>query len=124
MSIRFQADANLNPEIGNGLRRREPAIDFRNALGVIADGTLDPEVLRMAARGYHRGAPIHLAQLERRRTSQSTSLAPASLIAPSPLPQLNKESELHLAEGFFELTAGFIDFGLGADTKTLIDVIP
>ena len=49
MSIRFQADANLNPEIGNGLRRREPAIDFRNALGVIADGTLDPEVLRMAA---------------------------------------------------------------------------
>ena len=49
MSIRFQADADLNPEIGFGLRRKEPSIDFRNALGVIADGTPDPEVLRIAA---------------------------------------------------------------------------
>ena len=49
MSLRFQADADLDPEIQRGLRRREPAIDFRGAGGVIADGTPDPEVLRIAA---------------------------------------------------------------------------
>jgi hypothetical protein len=49
LSLRFQADADLNPEIGLGLRRREPAIDFRAASGVIPDGTLDPEVLQIAA---------------------------------------------------------------------------
>ena len=51
MSLRFQADADLNPEIGRGLRRREPSIDFRAAAGVIADGTPDSEVLRIAAAG-------------------------------------------------------------------------
>jgi hypothetical protein len=49
LKIRFQGDADLNPEIGRGLRRREPVIDFRNAAGVIPDGTLDPEVLEIAA---------------------------------------------------------------------------
>ena len=49
MSIRFQADADLNPEVGRGLRRREPAIDFRAAVGIIADATPDSEVLRIAA---------------------------------------------------------------------------
>jgi hypothetical protein len=49
MSFRFQADADLNPEIQRGLRRREPAIDFRVAPGVISDGTLDADVLRIAA---------------------------------------------------------------------------
>jgi predicted nuclease of predicted toxin-antitoxin system len=49
LSIRFQADADLNPEIGRGLRRREPSIDFRDAAGVIPDGTPDPEVLQIAA---------------------------------------------------------------------------
>jgi predicted nuclease of predicted toxin-antitoxin system len=49
LKIAFQADADLNPEIETGLRRREPAIDFRGTKGVIPDGTPDPEVLRMAA---------------------------------------------------------------------------
>jgi hypothetical protein len=49
MSFRFQADADLNPEIQRGLRRREPAIDFRGAAGVIPEGATDPEVLRIAA---------------------------------------------------------------------------
>ena len=49
MNLRFQADADLNPAIGRGLRRREPSIDFRAAAGVIPDGTPDPEVLRIAA---------------------------------------------------------------------------
>ena len=49
MSLRFQADADLNPEIGRGLRRREPAIDFRGAGGVDPGRHPDPEVLRIAA---------------------------------------------------------------------------
>jgi hypothetical protein len=49
LKIAFQADADLNPEIGRGLRRREPAIDFRSAHGIIPHGTPDSEVLRLAA---------------------------------------------------------------------------
>lgn len=49
MSLRFQADADLNPEIERGLRRREPSIDFRGAAKVIPEGTSDSEVLRIAA---------------------------------------------------------------------------
>jgi hypothetical protein len=50
LSFGFQADADLHPEIGRGLRRREPAIDFRGAGGVIPDGTPDSKVLRIAAQ--------------------------------------------------------------------------
>jgi hypothetical protein len=49
LRVAFQADADLNPEIGRGLRRREPTIDFRSAQGVIPDATPDSEVLRIAA---------------------------------------------------------------------------
>ena len=49
MSLRFQADADLNPAIGRGLKRREPSIDFQSSAGTIPDGTPDPEVLRIAA---------------------------------------------------------------------------
>lgn len=49
MKVRFQADANLDPDIGLGLQRRDTAIDFRPALGVIPDGMLDRDVLGLAA---------------------------------------------------------------------------
>lgn len=49
MKIRFQADADVDPDIRKGLLRREPSIDFRPASGFIPDGTLDPDVLRIAA---------------------------------------------------------------------------
>lgn len=49
MKIRFQADANLDPDIGLGLQRRDPSLDYRQALDVIADATLDPDVLQLAA---------------------------------------------------------------------------
>ena len=47
--MRFQADADVDPDIGHGLLRREPAIDWRAAQGFIADATPDPEVLQFAA---------------------------------------------------------------------------
>lgn len=49
MSIRFLADASLDPDIATGLRRREPSIDFQDAARIIPDGTPDPKVLRIAA---------------------------------------------------------------------------
>ena len=49
MKIRFQADADIDPDIWKGLLRREPSVDFRPVAGTIPDGTLDPEVLRIAA---------------------------------------------------------------------------
>ena len=49
MKIRFQADADIDPDIRKGLLRREPAIDFQAALGIIPDGILDLKVLEIAA---------------------------------------------------------------------------
>ena len=49
MKIKFQADANLDPDIWRGLCRREPSIDFEGQMGVIPDGASDPEVLKLAA---------------------------------------------------------------------------
>jgi hypothetical protein len=61
LSLSFQADADLNPEIGRGLRRREATIDFRGAPGVIPDGTPDLRVLEIAAQ------PGRVADFARRR---------------------------------------------------------
>jgi len=49
LKIAFQADADIDPDIGRGLRRREPSVDFRDAAGVIPDGASDLEVLRITA---------------------------------------------------------------------------
>jgi len=49
MRPRFQADADFNQKIVAGLRRREPAIDFRSARDGGVIGRPDPEVLAQAA---------------------------------------------------------------------------
>lgn len=49
MKIRFQADANLDPDIARGIRRREPLVDFQDAGHVIPDGAPDPDVLLISA---------------------------------------------------------------------------
>jgi Domain of unknown function (DUF5615) len=49
LKIKFQADADIDPDICRGLCRREPSIDFEGHVGVIPDRTPDPEVLRLAA---------------------------------------------------------------------------
>ena len=50
MSIRFQADADLNHEIVASVRRREPGIDFASAADANLEGVADPELLELAAR--------------------------------------------------------------------------
>jgi hypothetical protein len=49
MTPRFQADADFNHRIVVGLRRREPAIDFRDAHAGGVIGLVDSVVLRIAA---------------------------------------------------------------------------
>ena len=49
MKIRFQADADLRLPIITGLKRREPAIDFRTAQEAGLAGLGDPDVLALAA---------------------------------------------------------------------------
>lgn len=50
MTVRFQADANLNQIILLVARRWEPALDFQTALQAELSGVNDPEVLARAAR--------------------------------------------------------------------------
>ena len=49
MNIKFQADNDLKRAIVNGVKRRQPAIDFQTAVEVQLDGLPDEEVLRLAA---------------------------------------------------------------------------
>ena len=50
MTVRFQADADLNTEIVTGLLRRERGIDFRTADEANLRRVSDPEVLTLAAQ--------------------------------------------------------------------------
>jgi predicted nuclease of predicted toxin-antitoxin system len=49
VSIRFQADADLNFDIVKAVRQEEPAIDFASAADSQLRGIKDPELLELAA---------------------------------------------------------------------------
>ena len=83
MKIQFQADADLNREIVDGLRLREPAIDIWMARegGVI--GKPDPEVLRLAAESGRvlishdqNTMPRHFTEFLRERSSPGLIIVP------------------------------------------------
>jgi hypothetical protein len=85
LRIIFQADADLDPDIARGLRRREPSLDFRNAAGIIPDGTPDAEVLRVAASAGRvlvtrdvRTMRVHFQQFVAERESPGALLIPSS----------------------------------------------
>ena len=68
MSVRFLADADLNYAIVQGIRLREPSIDFKAANDAGLEGFSDPEVLELAAREERvlvshdkRTMPVHFA---------------------------------------------------------------
>ncbi|QQE66673.1 hypothetical protein GFS31_33730 [Leptolyngbya sp. BL0902] len=50
MTVRYQADADLNQAIVTGVLRREPKIDFQTALAAGLEGVKDADVLMIAAR--------------------------------------------------------------------------
>lgn len=68
MSIRFLADAALDYAIVQGVRRREPSIDFKSANDAGLEGLPDDQVLEIAAREGRvlvshdkRTMPVHFA---------------------------------------------------------------
>lgn len=86
MKIRFQSDADLNPAIGRGLVRREPAIDWRPAQRFIPDATPDPEVLQLAADDGRvlvsrdaKTMPRHFAEFVATHSSPGLILVPVSV---------------------------------------------
>lgn len=50
MTVRYQADADLNQVIVTGVLRREPTIDFQTAFAAGLECVKDPEVLAIAAQ--------------------------------------------------------------------------
>jgi predicted nuclease of predicted toxin-antitoxin system len=83
VKIRFQADADLDPDIGRGLLRQGPTIDWLPAQGFIADATPDPAVLEFAAKegrvlvsGDVTTMPLHFATFVATRTSPGVILIP------------------------------------------------
>lgn len=85
MGIIFQADANLDPDVGRGLRRREPSLDFRPSADVIPDGTPDAKVLRVAAEAGRvlvtrdvRTIRVHFQEFIAERESPGVLLIPSS----------------------------------------------
>jgi len=65
LSIRFQADADLNFDIVKAVRRQEPAVDFESAANVGLRGVSDLEILERAAAAnrvlvsHDRGSMVH-----------------------------------------------------------------
>jgi Domain of unknown function (DUF5615) len=83
LKISFQADANVDPNIGLGLGRREPKANYRQAAGIIPDGMRDPEVLLLAASDGRvlvtndlRTMPGHFANFIEVRESPGLLLIP------------------------------------------------
>jgi hypothetical protein len=68
VSVRFLANADLNYAIVQGLRLREPSIDFKTANDAGLEGLPDPQVLELAAREHRvlvshdkSTMPVHFA---------------------------------------------------------------
>jgi hypothetical protein len=85
LKITFQADANLDPDIGRGLRRREPSIGFQAAADAIPDGAPDSDVLRIAADAGRvlvtrdvRTMWVHFKSFTTKRESPGVLLIPSS----------------------------------------------
>jgi predicted nuclease of predicted toxin-antitoxin system len=81
MTVRFQADADLNTEIVAGVLRREPSIDFQTADEASLHRVPDPEVLVLAAQENRilvthdsRTMPRHFAEFIRHHSSPGVFL--------------------------------------------------
>jgi hypothetical protein len=76
MTLRFQADADLNQAIVSGILRRNPAIDFQTANASRLSGLPDFEVLQVTAQDNRvlashdqRTMPIHFTEFVSTQTS-------------------------------------------------------
>ena len=86
MSVRFQADADLNHVIVKATLRREPSIDFQTAHEAGLVGLRDPEVLALAAQAGRvlvthdcKTMPKHFAEFIGHTTSSGVIVIPQKL---------------------------------------------
>jgi uncharacterized protein DUF5615 len=86
MSVRFQADADLNHVIVKGTLRREPSIDFQTAHAAGLVGLRGPEVLALAAHvgrvlvtHDRKTMPKHFAEFIEHTTSSGVIVIPQRL---------------------------------------------
>ena len=86
MTIRFQADADLNQIILLATIRREPIIDFQTATAAGLAGLSDMEVLNIAARDGRllithdqKTMPRHFAEFQMTKTSPGVLVVPQHL---------------------------------------------
>ncbi|MFB2881839.1 DUF5615 family PIN-like protein [Floridanema aerugineum] len=86
MTIRFQADADLNQNILTGVLRREPEIDFQTATTAGLSGLTDRQVLEIAAQAERilvshdqRTMPRYFAEFISNRTSPGLIIVPKKL---------------------------------------------
>ncbi|PIG91347.1 DUF5615 family PIN-like protein [Gloeocapsopsis sp. IPPAS B-1203] len=87
MTIRFQADADLNHNIVVGVLRQEPSIDFQTALVAKLEGLPDQEVLAIAAKQGRilishdqRTMPLHFADFITTQTSPGVLIVPKTIL--------------------------------------------
>ena len=86
MSVRFQADADLNHIIVRAVVRREPSIDFQTAHVAGLTGVPDQEVLALAAQAGRvlvthdrKTMPEHFAEFIGHTTSSGVIVVPQKL---------------------------------------------
>jgi hypothetical protein len=97
MTLRLQADADLNQIILLAVIRREPALDFQSAAVAGLAGLSDPEVLALAARDGRvlvthdqKTMPRHFAAFI------TTAISPGVLVIPQRLPVATAVDDLLL----------------------------
>ncbi len=86
MSVRFQADADLNHVIVKATLRREPSIDFQAAHAAELSGLHDRDVLALAAQTGRvlithdrKTMPRHFAEFIMQKTSSGVIVIPQKL---------------------------------------------
>lgn len=95
MSIRFQADADLNHILIKAVLRREPMIDFQTSEAAGIRGLSDPEVLEFAAREHRllvthdrKTMPKHFADFVEHTDSYGVIVVPQRLAISSAVDDL------------------------------------
>lgn len=89
MTIKFQADADLNQNIVAGVLRREAAINFQTALAAELEGLPDEKVLELAGKEQRilvsrdrRTMPLHFADfiVNVKNTSYGVLIVPQDIL--------------------------------------------
>ncbi len=86
MTVRFQADADLNEILVRAVMRREPSIDFRTASAAGLAGLGDKDVLALAAKAGRllvthdrKSMPKHFAEFIAGQSSGGVLIVPQNL---------------------------------------------